>query len=109
MKKRVTVLSIVFLLIAVVSFAADYKKDIVGNWTYEWSGATAQVDHKADGNFVLVMKNITVKGTYAVDGKKLTLTTSDGKKTVYTIESLDGKKMTLKRDKDGRVIVYNKK
>lgn len=108
MKKRLTVLSIVFLLIAAVSFAADYKKDIVGSWTYDFGGATAKVDHKADGTFVIVMKDVTVKGTYAVDGNKLTMTTSDGKKNTYTIESFDGKKMPVKRDKDGRVIVYNK-
>jgi hypothetical protein len=109
MKKRATVLSIVFLLVAVLSFAADYKKDIVGIWTYDFAGVTSTIDHKADGTFTLVMKDTTVKGTYAVDGKKLVLITQDGKKVPYTIESFDGKKMTVKRDKDGRVIVYNKK
>ena len=109
MKKRVIVFSTIFLLVAAVAFAADYKKDIVGSWTYEFAGATATVDHKADGTFVLVMKDTTLKGTYTVDGKKLTLITSDGKKTLYTIESFDGKKMTIKRDKDGRVTVYSKK
>lgn len=97
------------MFVAVFSFAADYKKDIVGSWTYDFAGATATVDHKADGTFVLVMKDTTVKGTYTVDGKKLVLITSDGKKVLYTIESSDGKKMTIKRDKDGRVIVYNRK
>lgn len=109
MKKKAAVFSIIFLLIAAISFAADYKKDIVGTWTYDFGGIASTIDHKADGTFVLVMKDITVKGTYTVDGKKLVLITSDGKKTPYTIESFEGKKMTIKRDKDGRVIVYNKK
>lgn len=109
MKKRAAVFSVVFLLIAALSFAADYKKDITGTWTYDFAGATATIEHKADGTFVLVMKDVTVKGTYTVDGKKLVITTSDGKRVSYTIESSDGKKMTIKRDKDGRVIVYNRK
>lgn len=109
MKKRFGVLSIVFLLIATISFAADFKKDIVGNWTYDFKGVTAKIEHKADGTFLLVMKDTTVKGTYSVDGSKLTLITQEGKKVPYTIESSDGKKMTIKRDTDGRVIIYNKK
>ena len=109
MKKRVTVLSIIFLLIAAVSFAADYKKDIVGTWMYVFKGTDAKIDHKADGTFVLVMKDTTVKGTYTVDGNKLTLITPEGKKVGYTIQAFEGKKMTIKRDADGREIVYNKK
>jgi uncharacterized protein (TIGR03066 family) len=109
MKKSIAVLSIVFLLVAAVCFAADYKKDIVGSWTYAFKGADSKIDHNADGTFVLVTRNITVKGTYAVDGNKLTLTTPEGKKIGYTIQAYDGKKMTIKRDADGREIVYNKK
>jgi len=109
MKKRVAIFSIIFVFVAAFSFAADYKKDIVGAWTYDFAGTAATIDHKADGTFVLVMKDTTLKGTYTVDGNKLVLITSDGKKVPYTIESSDGKKMTIKRDKDGRVIVYNRK
>ena len=109
MKKNIAAFSIVFLLVAAVCFAADYKKDIVGNWMYTFKGAESEIDHKADGTFALVMKNTTVKGTYTVDGNKLNLTTPEGKKIAYTIQSYDGKKMTMKRDSDGREIVYNKK
>ncbi len=109
MKRNVVVLSIVFLLVAAVCFAADYKKDIVGSWTYTFKGADSKIDHNADGTFVLVTKNITVKGTYGVEGNKLTLTTPEGKKIGYTIQSYSGKKMTIKRDADGREIVYNRK
>ncbi|MFA5180838.1 MAG: lipocalin family protein [Syntrophales bacterium] len=108
MKKRILVLSVMLVLMATLAIAADYSKDIIGNWTYEFKGQQAAVEHKADGAFTLVMGTTTVKGTYTVKGNSLTLIT-DGKKTPYTIQSYDGKKMTMKRDKDSRVIVYVKK
>jgi hypothetical protein len=108
MKRYISVLSLMLVLMATLAFAADYKKDIVGNWNYEFKGQQAAVEHRADGTFTLVMGTTTVKGTYTVTGNSLTLIT-DGKKTPYTIQSYDGKKMTMKRDKDSRVIVYVKK
>jgi hypothetical protein len=108
MKKSIMVSIVFIMFIATLAFAADYKKDIVGNWTYEFKGQQATVEHKADGTFTLVIGKTTVKGTYTVNESTLTLVT-DGKNTPYTIQSYDGKKMTMKRDKDGRVIVYVKK
>lgn len=108
MKKTILLLSVVFAFMATLAFAANYAKDIVGNWAYEFGGQQATVEHKADGTFTLVMGKTTVKGTYTVKDKSLTLIT-DGKKTPYTIQSFDGKQMTLKRDKDNRIIVYVKK
>lgn len=108
MSKKILVMSIFVVLIATLVFAADYKKDIIGNWTYEFKGQQAAVEHKADGTFTLVMGTTTVKGKYTVKGSLLTLVT-DGKETPYAIQSYDGKKMTMKREKDGRVIVYVKK
>lgn len=105
MRKKIFALSIFVLFIATLAFAADYKKDIVGNWTYEFKGQRAAVEHKADGTFTLVMGTTKVKGTYTVKGNTLTLIT-EGKNTPYTIQSYDGKKMTMKRDKDNRVIIY---
>ncbi len=109
MKRNVVVLSIVFLLVAAVCFAADYKRISSGVGRTPLKGADSKIDHNADGTFVLVTKNITVKGTYGVEGNKLTLTTPEGKKIGYTIQSYSGKKMTIKRDADGREIVYNRK
>jgi hypothetical protein len=108
MKKKVLALLIFFVLMATLVFAADYKKDIIGNWSYEFKGQQATVEHKADDTFTLVMGANTVKGKYTVKGNTLTLIT-DGKSTLYTIQSYDGKKMAMKREKDGRVIVYVKK
>jgi len=108
MKKIILVLSVFALLITTVAFAADYQKLIIGSWTYEFKGQQAAVEHNTDGTFSLVMGTTTVKGTYTVKGNSLTLIT-EGKKTPYTIQSYDGKKMTMKRDKDSRIIVYVKK
>ncbi len=110
MKTKTFILTIffVFVIMASLVVAADYKKDIVGTWTYEFKGQNATMDHMADGTFTLVMGKVTAKGTYTVTGSNLVLVT-DGKNTPYAIQSFDGKKMTLKREKDGRVIEYIKK
>ena len=108
MKIRISMLAALTVFMATVAFGADYKKDIVGNWSYEFKGQQATVEHKADGTFTLVMAGVTVNGKYTVKGNSLTLIT-DGKETPYTIESFDGKKMPMKRVKDNRVIVYEKK
>jgi len=108
MKTGIAVCFTLVVLAASLAFGADFKKDIVGAWTYEFKGQQASVEHKADGTFTLVMGGVTVKGTYKVNGNSLTLT-ADGKDTPYIIESFDGKKMPIKRVKDNRVLVYVKK
>lgn len=108
MKMKVTMWSVLFLLLPVLAFAADYKKDIVGKWSYEFKGQQATIEHRADSTFALVMGGVTVNGKYTVKGNSLVLVT-DGKETSYTIESFDGKKMPMKRVKDNRTIVYVKK
>ena len=108
MKKRIAIISTFVLFLAALAFGADYKKDIVGKWSYEFKGQQATIEHKADGTFTLVMGAITVNGTYKVNGSNLTLVT-DGKETPYIIESFNGKKMPMKRVKDNRAIVYEKK
>lgn len=108
MKKNIMVLAAFIVFMATLAFAADYKKDIVGKWSYEFKGQQATVEHRADGTFTLVMGGVTVNGKYTVKGSNLTLVI-DGKETPYVIESYDGKKMPMKRVKDNRVIVYEKK
>jgi len=108
MKKRISILAAFIVFTATLVFGADYKKDIVGKWSYEFKGQQANMEHKSDGTFTLVMGSVTVKGKYSVKDNTLTLT-ADGKDTPYTIESFDGKKMNMKRVKDNRVIVYEKK
>jgi len=108
MKKRISIFAAFTVFMATIAFGADYKKDIIGKWSYEFKGQQATVEHKADGTFTLVVGGVTVNGKYTVKGSSLTLV-ADGKETPYTIESFDGKKMPMKRVKDSRVIVYEKK
>ena len=108
MKKKIAVLSMIITFMATLAFGADYKKDIVGDWSYEFKGQQATMKHRIDGTFTLVIDGNTVNGKYAVNENNLTLVT-DGKETPYTIETFDGKKMTMKRVKDNRIIVYEKK
>jgi len=108
MKKRIAILSAFILLIATLVFGADYKKDIVGKWSYDYKGQQAKVEHKADGTFNLAMGDVKVNGTYTVKGDTLTLIIDD-KETPWKIESFDGKKMPMKRVKDNRQMVYEKK
>lgn len=108
MKRSIAVCATFLFVMATQALCADYKKDIVGKWSYEFKGQQAAVEHKGDGTFNLVMGGVTVNGKYTVNGNSLKLVT-DGKETAYTIESFDGKKMPMKRVKDNRVIVYEKK
>ena len=71
MKKRIAILSAFILLIATLVFGADYKKDIVGKWSYDYKGQQAKVEHKADGTFNLAMGDVKVNGTYTVKGDKI--------------------------------------
>ena len=87
----------------------DYSKKITGVWNFDMGGGfMATVEYKDDGSLIQKMGDLTMTGTYKVQGDKLTTTVS-GQITVFTIVSGDDATMTVKRDKDGRTIVYKKK
>ncbi|HOT46019.1 MAG TPA: hypothetical protein PLM53_17570 [Spirochaetota bacterium] len=87
---------------------ADYGKTIVGTWSFDLGGGfMATVEFKGDGSLVQKMGDLTMAGTYKVEGDKLT-TNVNGQVTVFTITSGDESSITMKRDKDGRIIVYKK-
>lgn len=109
MKKRL------FLIVAAVAvfgsllIAADLKKDVVGKWEFDLGGGyMATAEYKANGTFDQVMGGMTINGTYTVQGQKLT-TVAKGKTTVFTVLKSDAASMTLKRDADGKTMVYKKK
>jgi uncharacterized protein (TIGR03066 family) len=87
----------------------DFSKTIAGTWNFDMGGGyMATVEYKADGSLVQKMGDLTIAGTYKVQGDKLT-TTVKGQVTVFTIVSGDASTMTVKRDKDGKTVVYRKK
>ena len=86
----------------------DYGKTIVGAWSFDLGGGfMATVEYKGDGSLVQKMGDLTITGTYKVEGNKMT-TTVKGQVTVFTIMSGDESTLTLKRDKDGKTVVYKK-
>jgi len=97
------------LLAFTMAFAkADYGKTIVGAWSFDLGGGfMATVEYKGDGSLVQKMGDLTLTGTYKVEGDKLT-TNVKGQITVFTITTGDGSSLTMKRDKDGKIIVYRK-
>lgn len=97
------------LLAFTMAFAkADYGKTIVGAWSFDLGGGfMANVEYKGDGSLVQKMGDLTLTGTYKVEGDKLT-TNVKGQITVFTITTGDGSSLTMKRDKDGKIIVYRK-
>jgi uncharacterized protein (TIGR03066 family) len=97
------------LLAFTMAFArTDYGKTIVGSWSFDLGGGfMATVEYKGDGSLVQKMGDLTITGTYKVEGNKMT-TTVKGQVTVFTIMSGDESTLTLKRDKDGKTVVYKK-
>lgn len=108
MKTRISGIAAVFMLAASLAFAADYAKAIVGKWGFEFKGQSAATEYRPDGTFTQIMGDTKVDGKYAVRGNILNLDVG-GKKTPWTIQSFDGKRMSMKRERDGRVIIYNNK
>jgi len=107
-KVLIAVLAAMFLFAA--AFAkTDFGKTIAGAWSFDMGGGfMATVEYKADGSLVQKMGDLTMTGTYKVQGNKLT-TTVQGQVTAFTIVSGDASTMTVKRDKDGKTVVYKKK
>ncbi|MBP7738179.1 MAG: hypothetical protein KA369_19545 [Spirochaetes bacterium] len=110
--KKAKVLIAVFaamFLFATAFAKTDYSKTIAGAWSFDMGGGfMATVEYKADGSLVQKMGDLTMAGTYKIQGDKLT-TTVQGQVTVFTIVSGDATTMTVKRDKDGKTVVYKKK
>jgi hypothetical protein len=111
----VKVLCRVILLAAMVPFVLAVQgnadcNSVTGLWKFDMGGGRmASAEYKADGSFVQSMPGMTINGTYTVKGGKLETTVKDsGSKTTFTIVNCKGNSMTLKRDKDGRTMIYNK-
>ncbi len=103
--KAATALLIGLLLIN----ANAVTNSIVGNWEFDMGGGhKAQVEYKADNSFVQKMGPMTLNGTYTLNNNTLT-TTVNQKATVFTIIKSDKASMTVKRNNDGKTVVYTKK
>ena len=86
----------------------DYKTKIIGTWKFDLGGGMmATVIYKADGSFTQEMGSMTIAGRYTVKCNKLTTVVRD-QTTVFTFHSVEGNKISIKRDKDQRTIVYIK-
>ncbi len=109
MKGKILTLAALCVLVTSIVFAADFKKDIIGTWEFDLGGGfMAVTEYKANGTFSQKMGETTIPGTYTVQGSKLT-TIASGKTTVFTIEKSDKKTMTVKRDTDGKTMIYKRK
>ena len=86
----------------------DYSKSIIGTWKFDLgSGFMATIEYKLNGTFEQTVGEMIIGGTYVVKGNTLK-TVAKKQTTVFTIVSLADNKMTIKRVKDGRTIVYIK-
>lgn len=86
----------------------EYGQTIIGSWKFDLGGGfTASIEYKADGTFEQKVDRLVIKGKYELTGNKLK-TVTKGQTTQFTIVSFENNKLTIKRDKDGRVIVYQK-
>jgi hypothetical protein len=111
MKKTGIALLLIVAVICIgtaVAGAADYKTAIVGNWKFDLGGGfMATCEYKANGTFVQKVKDMNIAGTYTVRGNALTMV-SGGKTTAFTIVKAEGNTMTVKRNSDGKTLVYTK-
>lgn len=86
----------------------DYATIIIGTWKFDLgSGYLSTIDYLSDGTFIQQVDELIVKGTYKVSGKTLK-TVTRGRATLFTIVSFENNKLTIKRVRDGRTIVYEK-
>jgi len=67
----------------------------------------ATIEYKPNGTFEQTVGEMIIGGTYVVNGDKLKTVTKN-QTTHFVIISLADGKMTIKRLKDGRTIVYKK-
>ncbi len=97
------------MLLVTIAFAkTDFSKTIIGTWSFDLGGGfMSTVEYKSDGSLIQKMGDLTMSGTYKVEGNKMT-TTVNGQITVFTIISGDESALTVKRDKDGKTVVYKK-
>ncbi|MBP7738181.1 MAG: hypothetical protein KA369_19555 [Spirochaetes bacterium] len=94
------------ILASPVSGQADFGAVIVGTWKFDMgAGIMAAIEYRNNGTFQQTVDELIIGGTYKIKRNKL-ITVSKGRTTVYTIVSLVDKELTIKRDKDGRTIVY---
>jgi hypothetical protein len=116
-KSALMVLAVMFFLVTVygqtdpgqpVPVQTDYSKAIIGTWKFDLgSGFMATIEYKSNGKFEQTVGEMIIGGTYSVNGDKLKTVTKN-QTTIFTIVSLADNKMTIKRVKDGRTIVYTK-
>jgi hypothetical protein len=86
----------------------DYSRAIIGTWKFDLgSGFMATIEYKSNGTFEQTVGEMIIGGTYVVNGDKLK-TTTKSQTTLFTIVSYADNKMTIKRIKDGRIIIYKK-
>ena len=107
MYKKLLIATVVLVIgTAAGALAADCS--MTGAWVFEMNGMSATVEYKADGTMAQEMFGMQVKGTYTVKGNKLTTLVGDTT-TVFTIVSCTPTAVTVKRDTDGKTVVYRKK
>ncbi|HPV42966.1 MAG TPA: hypothetical protein PKX40_17450 [Spirochaetota bacterium] len=107
--KKIQIITVIIAGIVLASpmrGQTDYNGAIVGIWKFDMgAGIMATIEYRKDGTFQQVVDELVIVGTYLVKGNKLK-TISRGQTTMYTIVSLVDKELTIKRDRDGRTIVY---
>lgn len=109
-KSRILFALLAGMFLFTVAFAkTDFTKTIAGIWDFDLGGGfMSTVEYKTDGSLIQKMGDLTISGTYKIQGNKLT-TIVKGQTTVFTIISGDDATLTVKRDKDGKTVVYKKK
>jgi hypothetical protein len=97
------------IMIGIASQAeTNYGAAIVGTWKFDLGGGfMATVEYKSDGTLVQKVGDMVMQGTYTVTGNKMK-TVVKNQTTMFTFISLAGNKLTIKRDTDGKTIVYTK-
>ncbi len=107
--KKISLFTIIiagYILTSVVNGQTDYSTSIIGIWKFDLgTGIMATIEYKKDGSFEQKVDEMIIGGSYSIKGNKLK-TITRGHATMFTIVSLVEKELTIKRDKDGRKIVY---
>ncbi|HOT46021.1 MAG TPA: hypothetical protein PLM53_17580 [Spirochaetota bacterium] len=107
--KKIQIMTVVIAGMILASLAhgqTDYSSAIVGIWKFDMgAGIMATIEYRKDGTFQQVVDELIIGGTYWIKGNKLK-TIDRGRTTMYTLVSLADRELTIKRDKDGRTIVY---
>ena len=107
----VVVAAIVCVILFLFVFKSDYKKDIVGTWV-DKTDSTSSITFEDGGTLKMVLRGITLKGTYKISGKELTMTYSFmgvSNSETYEIVKLNGSTMRLKDKKDSSLSELTKK